>query len=784
MVKGSSKFEITECNSLFDKEKSITPHKLDAGHYTFDCTSLSNGKFQLILKVSNSIDGTLVYAEGDLQGRGKLKNFNKEFTVEANQAPVHFELKFVNRARFWQKASYDFKLIKKGQDSEQQAIHRLGSTVSKKRNAKRIRIKLYHDETVTTFTISTAISLSELRNELKQYGSNRILRYIDEEGDVVNIEKQEDLNAYLEYIEVQSKETRPKLLLDSPTSPLSKPNVLSLLHYGSNNPSTPTSAMNNSLQQPLSPSNIFPSYSDMMFATTIPTTTTTTTANRNRTLIKNWQLGKEIGFGANGTVYLGMDEDTSQLIAVKQVKLISAKKETLKKLEEEIQIMAKLDHENIVRYLGSEKKDGSLFIFIDYIPGGNMETIISEFNLREKVVRKYTQQILQGLSYLHRNNVVHCDIKGANILVHESGAVYLSDFGCSKEISNIAGHEISGTPNYMAPEVIESMRYTREGDIWSLGCTLLEMLTGQPPWAEQIVNFDNEFAVLNFIRTTDMTPPIPTGNISNEAIDFLSKCFEKDPSRRPSADALLDHPFITARELTYATGVPQSPLPTNTSVTANTSTIEETDAFEEEEEEDDDGFTFDHIDIGAELSDEEDELHARNGPLQPPQQVSEPKMLQQPPKPQKPHQPSRLQSRHQPEDSDSDSEDDVEAIENIDLDTVVAEVKHRELNQVFEGEAQAALDKPKRKPNRRPSMSSNSINRNSGSFRRMRAEIMNELAAKTKESMAPRADESTIQSFLRRNAKEQLTYYTGLAHLLKKNNSHVLLTKSKLDNVI
>jgi serine/threonine protein kinase len=98
--------------------------------------------------------------------------------------------------------------------------------------------------------------------------------------------------------------------------------------------------------------------------------------------------------------------------------------------------MSQFQHEHIVQYLGMQKTKDYLYIFLDYIPGGSLESIISDFALSENVVRRYTAQILCGLKYLHDNNIIHRDIKAGNILLDENGKIYLADFGCSTELSS------------------------------------------------------------------------------------------------------------------------------------------------------------------------------------------------------------------------------------------------------------------------------------------------------------------------------------------------------------
>jgi serine/threonine protein kinase len=159
-------------------------------------------------------------------------------------------------------------------------------------------------------------------------------------------------------------------------------------------------------------------------------------------------------------------------------------------------------------------------------------------------VRKYTQKILQGLQYLHQNHIVHGDIKAANILVNNDGVVKLSDFGHSRVVQqgNSIADSIRGTPMWMAPEVITDSRHGKPSDIWSLGCTIIEMMTGDLPWPD-FVKLE-PFAIMYKIAQTKTGPPIPD-DVGQECRDFLAKCFVVDCTKRATVDVLLQHPFIT-----------------------------------------------------------------------------------------------------------------------------------------------------------------------------------------------------------------------------------------------
>uniref|UniRef100_A0A8C5WXR1 Mitogen-activated protein kinase kinase kinase 2 n=1 Tax=Laticauda laticaudata TaxID=8630 RepID=A0A8C5WXR1_LATLA len=261
----------------------------------------------------------------------------------------------------------------------------------------------------------------------------------------------------------------------------------------------------------------------------------------------NWVLGKPLGQGAFGRVYLCYDADTGRELAVKQVEFDPDSPETSKEvnaLECEIQLLKNLLHERIVQYYGClrDHPEGTLSIFMEYMPGGSIKDQLKAYGaLTENVTRKYTRQILEGVHYLHNNMIVHRDIKGANILRDSAGNVKLGDFGASKRLQTIClsgtgMKSATGTPYWMSPEVISGEGYGRKADIWSVGCTVVEMLTEKPPWAE----FEAMAAIFK-IATQPTNPQLPP-HVSDHGRDFLKRIFT-EAKLRPSADELLRHTF-------------------------------------------------------------------------------------------------------------------------------------------------------------------------------------------------------------------------------------------------
>ncbi|KAM3541158.1 hypothetical protein ARSEF1564_005906 [Beauveria bassiana] len=269
-----------------------------------------------------------------------------------------------------------------------------------------------------------------------------------------------------------------------------------------------------------------------------------------------WFKGQLIGKGTYGRVYLGMNATTGEFLAVKEVE-VNAKaaggdknkmREMVAALDQEIDTMQHLDHINIVQYLGCERKETSISIFLEYISGGSIGSCLRKHGrFEESVVSSLTRQTLSGLAYLHREGILHRDLKADNILLDLDGTCKISDFGISKKTDNIYGNDktnnMQGSVFWMAPEVIRSQGegYSAKVDIWSLGCVVLEMFAGRRPWSKE------EAVGAIYKIANGEVPPIPEDVeelIPPLAVAFMADCFQVNPGERPTAEVLLSqHPF-------------------------------------------------------------------------------------------------------------------------------------------------------------------------------------------------------------------------------------------------
>ncbi|KAK9727118.1 hypothetical protein RND81_05G259200 [Saponaria officinalis] len=255
--------------------------------------------------------------------------------------------------------------------------------------------------------------------------------------------------------------------------------------------------------------------------------------------IPRWIQGKVIGKGSYGVVSLGFRDD-GEKFAVKSAEKTSVS--SIKALENEIEIFSSLSSSSpfIVDYYGMEETTSSKNLFMEYLPGGDVASggTVADVDL----IRSYAWCLVMALIQLHDNQIVHCDVKGSNVLLAGptcGGVAKLADFGSSKR----AGHDQRskmvprGSPLWMAPEVVRGESQGFESDVWALGCTVIEMFTGAPAWQ------DNGAHTLYKIGYSDDVPEYPA-RVPDSGRDFLDKCLAREPGKRWSCDRLLQHPFL------------------------------------------------------------------------------------------------------------------------------------------------------------------------------------------------------------------------------------------------
>ncbi|XP_056370516.1 LOW QUALITY PROTEIN: serine/threonine-protein kinase PAK 3-like [Oenanthe melanoleuca] len=250
---------------------------------------------------------------------------------------------------------------------------------------------------------------------------------------------------------------------------------------------------------------------------------------------------EELGRGGFGAVYKALDASTGQQVAIKKIHLYGKRSEEL--AVNEILAMRDNRNANIVTYLDSYLVHGELWLAMELMDGGTLSDVLRAVYLEEGQVGAVCRECLQGLHFLHSRQVIHRDIKSANVLVGMDGSVKLADFGLCAQLSPERSKRSSrvGTPGWMAPEVVRGEAYGPKVDIWSLGIMGLEMVQGEAPFQRE--------ARLRVCELIERNGPPQLQNPRHHSALlrlFLSCCLQADEDGRWSAQELLEHPFVTS----------------------------------------------------------------------------------------------------------------------------------------------------------------------------------------------------------------------------------------------
>eukprot|EP00922_Rhytidocystis_sp_ex-Travisia-forbesii_P014584 GHVS01021796.1.p1 GENE.GHVS01021796.1~~GHVS01021796.1.p1 ORF type:complete len:282 (+),score=39.26 GHVS01021796.1:85-930(+) len=248
---------------------------------------------------------------------------------------------------------------------------------------------------------------------------------------------------------------------------------------------------------------------------------------------------KRIGSGGFGEALLVKKEKTSEMFVAKRVHIEKQNKHEIEKTMKEVELLSKFsDHPFIVRYHEAWVKFPYLYVIMDYCEKGDLQHQIDARRragkfLSEDQVMKYFTQVAAAVHHMHRNHVLHRDIKLANILLDGSNKIQVTDFGISRHLaSNDVAKTHIGTPSCMSPESLKGEPYSYPSDVWSLGCVLYNMLALHPPF--------NALCMVGLLRAikSDAPPPLPRA-ISNSVTQLCTSMLDKNPARRPTIDEVM-----------------------------------------------------------------------------------------------------------------------------------------------------------------------------------------------------------------------------------------------------
>ena len=264
--------------------------------------------------------------------------------------------------------------------------------------------------------------------------------------------------------------------------------------------------------------------------------------------ITDFKKKKEIGSGSFGRVYLATHVKTNVDYAIKVIdKRNKINIEGKPYFRREIEIMSKIRHPNCVRLFGNFEDENYCYFIMEYIPGGNLFTLMSNnrnIGLNIYLVASIVRDLASAIYYLHNMDppIIHRDIKPENILLTNNSKIKLTDFGWSNYI-NFEGEQRStlcGTPIYLAPEMIQNSGHDKHVDIWCLGVLLFELLTGIPPFIGQ-----NRILLMKNIINVNISWPMPPRlPLDPDAKDLISKILKKNPNERISLENMIKHNFF------------------------------------------------------------------------------------------------------------------------------------------------------------------------------------------------------------------------------------------------
>lgn len=254
---------------------------------------------------------------------------------------------------------------------------------------------------------------------------------------------------------------------------------------------------------------------------------------------------EQIGKGAYSTVYKAYHNDLSKIFAVKEIN-ISIHKKNIERFREEIFLMNKFDHQNILKLYETIEDDNYIYLILEYCENGDLKNFLNKRPMKEKNVRRFMKQIVSGLQYLNNKNVYHRDLKPQNILLTKDYTIKISDFGLAKTCeSDTLLDTICGSPMYMAPEIMKYKKYDTKADLWSLGVIFYQMLTGKTPYTAR-----SHSELMNNIENQEIVFP-KCIRVTKEGLDLLLKLLQKKSDERMTWEELFKHTWLNDENIEH-----------------------------------------------------------------------------------------------------------------------------------------------------------------------------------------------------------------------------------------
>lgn len=254
--------------------------------------------------------------------------------------------------------------------------------------------------------------------------------------------------------------------------------------------------------------------------------------------MNDFEIGKPLGRGKFGKVYLAREKSSKFIVAIKVLEKSQLSKAGVEhQLRREIEIQCQLRHKHILRLYGYFYDSKRIYLILEFSPRGELyKVLMSKGRFSERQSAQYVLDLSHALSYCHKKHVIHRDIKPENLLVGIRGELKIADFGWSVHAPTSRRNTLCGTLDYLPPEMIEGRDHDEQVDVWSLGVLMYEFLVGTPP-------FEAEGHSATYRRISRVDLRFPKG-MTEDAKDLITKLLQKDPRKRMALDSIPSHPWI------------------------------------------------------------------------------------------------------------------------------------------------------------------------------------------------------------------------------------------------
>jgi len=254
--------------------------------------------------------------------------------------------------------------------------------------------------------------------------------------------------------------------------------------------------------------------------------------------LNDFEIGKPLGKGKFGSVYLARERESKYVVALKVLEKSQLKRANVEhQLRREIEIQSNLRHSNVLRMYGYFYDQQRVYLILEYSPGGELyKQLQRRGRFSERIAAQFIADLALALDYCHSKHVLHRDIKPENLLLGYHGEIKIADFGWSVHAPTSRRGTLCGTLDYLAPEMVDGKQHDKYIDNWSLGVLLYEFLCGVPPFEA-----DGHSATYRRIRMVDLRfPP----HVSHNAQDLIRRLLMHNPRRRMELKDIPSHPFV------------------------------------------------------------------------------------------------------------------------------------------------------------------------------------------------------------------------------------------------